>query len=172
MGDHLESGTASFLKEAGVEVREVADLTGTLICWRACKNTSSLYFRRQPRPKAFPGRPQRCRAVRIPLIDMVVCNLYPFEAVAARGSDLETLLEKYRIGGVTLIAPQPRITTRSFSSRTRRTTIKFSRRCTGRKRDTPDETGIALKAFSATASYDASIVSRISRESRNRRSSR
>jgi phosphoribosylaminoimidazolecarboxamide formyltransferase/IMP cyclohydrolase len=35
--------------------------------------------------------------------DLVVCNLYPFETVTARGADLETALENIDIGGPNMI---------------------------------------------------------------------
>ncbi len=36
----------------------------------------------------------------IPLIDVVVCTLYPFEETAEKGADLDHLIEKIDIGGV------------------------------------------------------------------------
>ncbi len=32
-------------------------------------------------------------------IDLLVCNLYPFEATVARGADFETTIENIDIGG-------------------------------------------------------------------------
>ena len=40
---------------------------------------------------------------KISLIDIVVCNLYPFWAAASKGVDLESLIEEIDIGGPSLI---------------------------------------------------------------------
>jgi phosphoribosylaminoimidazolecarboxamide formyltransferase / IMP cyclohydrolase len=40
---------------------------------------------------------------RIELVDMVVCNLYPFESVTEQGADLKTALENIDVGGPNMI---------------------------------------------------------------------
>lgn len=99
-------GTSKLLKDSGVEVTDVSSVTD--------------------HPEVFDGRVKTLHpAIHAPIlargnnpddintlsnlgyprIDMVVVNLYPFEEVAARGSDveMEELIEMVDIGGPTLI---------------------------------------------------------------------
>jgi phosphoribosylaminoimidazolecarboxamide formyltransferase/IMP cyclohydrolase len=43
------------------------------------------------------------QAHKFPLIQVVVCNLYPFQAAVAKGADLPHAVEEIDIGGVTLL---------------------------------------------------------------------
>lgn len=98
------SGTAKRLREAGIEVVEVSDLTGYPHMLGGRVKTLH--------PAIFGGILARrhlnkdlsdVEEFNIPLIDMVVCNLYPFEEAARKESELDELLENIDIGGVTLI---------------------------------------------------------------------
>ncbi|MDG6223170.1 MAG: IMP cyclohydrolase [Candidatus Bathyarchaeota archaeon] len=40
---------------------------------------------------------------KIDTVDLVVCNLYPFEEVTKKGADIKTALENIDVGGVTMI---------------------------------------------------------------------
>lgn len=160
------SGTARFLKEAGVEVREVADLTGYphMLGGRVKTLHPSIFGGILAR-RHFQEDLNDVERFGIPLIDMVVCNLYPFEAVARNGSDLETLLENIDIGGVTLIRAAAKNYHQVILLTDPKDYNKILEEMHAEGNVTlPTRQELALKGFSATASYDASIVTGISRE--------
>lgn len=98
-------GTAKILKEKGIEIREVADYTGfpEMLDGRV----KTLH------PKIHGGllalrdneiHLKKLKEQGIELIDMVVVNLYPFEAaISKEGISLEEAIENIDIGGPTLI---------------------------------------------------------------------
>src|ERR1700685_162020 len=97
-------GTARALESAGVLVREVSELTGfpemldgrlKTIHPRVAGGVLAI--------RANPEHMQSLEAHQIPLIDMVVVNLYQFEKVAAKqGVPLSELIANIDIGGPTL----------------------------------------------------------------------
>ncbi|HCD71956.1 bifunctional phosphoribosylaminoimidazolecarboxamide formyltransferase/IMP cyclohydrolase [Thermovirga lienii] len=98
------SGTAKHLAASGVSVKEVADLTGYphMLGGRVKTLHPSIIGGILAR-RHFQEDLNDVETFNIPLIDMVICNLYPFERAWEEGADLENLLENIDIGGVTLI---------------------------------------------------------------------
>src|ERR1019366_7815554 len=98
-------GTARALHEGGVAVREVSEVTGfpEMLDGRL----KTINPRIAGGVLAMRGKPEHMQAIAehgIPAIDMVVVNLYAFEAVAAKpGVTLHELIENVDIGGPTLI---------------------------------------------------------------------
>ena len=98
-------GTARLLREAGIAVRDVSDLTGwpEMLGGRVKtlhpKVHGGILFRR-----GDAGDRQQTAEHKIAPIDLVVVNLYPFEATAAK-PDLtpEELIENIDIGGPTMV---------------------------------------------------------------------
>jgi len=97
-------GSAKALTEAGVRVTEVADYTGFPEMMDGRVKTLQ--------PKIHGGILARrdladhAKAMAdhgIQPIDLVVINLYPFEATVAKGADFETSIENIDIGGPALI---------------------------------------------------------------------
>lgn len=160
------SGTATALRSAGLEIKEVADLTGYphMLGGRVKTLHPSIFGGILAR-RHFEEDLNDVERFGIPLIDMVVCNLYPFEAVSRKGADLETLLENIDIGGVTLIRAaaknyhqvilltDPTDYAKALDELTTDGNVSLKTR-----------QEFALKGFAATASYDASIYTGISRE--------
>ncbi len=160
------SGTAEFLRQEGIEVTEVSELTGYphLLGGRVKTLHPSIIggilARRQ--------EPQDLRDVQsfeIPLVDIVVCNLYPFEETAAGGADLDLLLENIDIGGVTLI----RAAAKNFRDVVCIVDPSDYAAVIDEIRAQGDVTlrmkeKLALKAFSSTCWYDAAIFFGLSRE--------
>jgi len=98
-------GTARLLKENGVQVREVSELTGfpEILGGRVKtlhpKVHGGILARRED-----PEHMSQAEELGIELIDMVVVNLYPFESTALKpGVGLEELMENIDIGGPTMI---------------------------------------------------------------------
>src|SRR6202165_6005153 len=98
-------GTSKLLREVGVTVRDVSDFTGwpEMLGGRVKtlhpKVHGGLLFRRN-----HPEDQKQAKEHGIAPIDLVVVNLYPFEATAAR-KDLtaEDLIENIDIGGPTML---------------------------------------------------------------------
>ena len=91
-------------------------------------------------------------------IDMVVCNLYPFEAVTEQGADLKTALENIDIGGPNMI----RAAAKNFEN----VVVIVNPRRYGqilseikKNGDVSAETrkALAVEAFKTTAQYDRAI---------------
>lgn len=98
-------GTARLLREAGVPVRDVSEVTGfpEMLDGRVKtmhpKITGAILAVREN-----PGHMAALREHGIEPIDMVVVNLYQFEKIAARtDATLEELIENIDIGGPTMI---------------------------------------------------------------------
>ncbi|NLO55921.1 MAG: bifunctional phosphoribosylaminoimidazolecarboxamide formyltransferase/IMP cyclohydrolase PurH, partial [Thermovirga sp.] len=98
------SGTARHIREAGVPVKEVEDLTGyPHMLGGRVKTLHPSVFGGILARRHFEGDKADVEKFGIPMIDMVVCNLYPFQETLKKGTSLEELLENIDIGGVTLI---------------------------------------------------------------------
>jgi phosphoribosylaminoimidazolecarboxamide formyltransferase/IMP cyclohydrolase len=97
-------GTAAFLKEKGIEVIVVESIT---------EYPSILSGRvKTLHPKVFGGILARSseaqdavelKKFNIPVIDLVVVDLYPFEETVAAGGTEQEIIEKIDIGGISLI---------------------------------------------------------------------
>ena len=97
-------GTEAFIREQGVDVIPVEDLTSypSILGGRV----KTLH------PKVFGGilarRPladdqQQLAQYEIPEIDLVIVDLYPFEETVASGAAAQDIIEKIDIGGISLI---------------------------------------------------------------------
>src|SRR5579883_1924235 len=94
-------GTAKMIRDAGIPVQDVAEVTGfpEMLDGRV----KTMHPRIAAGMLAIRGRADHMQALaehKIQPIDMVVVNLYRFEEVAARpGAHLEELIENIDIGG-------------------------------------------------------------------------
>jgi len=93
-------GTARALKEAGLDVKDVADLTGypemmdgRVKTLHPAIHGGLLYLRDNDQHKADAAQHG------IEAIDLVYINLYPFEATVASGADFETMAAASGRGG-------------------------------------------------------------------------
>ncbi|MFA5121699.1 bifunctional phosphoribosylaminoimidazolecarboxamide formyltransferase/IMP cyclohydrolase [Zavarzinia sp.] len=97
-------GTAKTLRDAGLRVIDVAEHTGSpeILDGRVKtlhpKVHGGLLGRRD-----LPEHVAQMQEHGISNIDLVVVNLYPFEATVARGADFETTIENIDIGGPAMI---------------------------------------------------------------------
>ena len=97
-------GTAALLRDAGLAVRDVADVTGfpemmdgRVKTLHPAVHGGLLALRDDPAHRAA------MEAHGIGAIDLLVVNLYPFEATVARGADYAEAVENIDIGGPAMI---------------------------------------------------------------------
>jgi phosphoribosylaminoimidazolecarboxamide formyltransferase/IMP cyclohydrolase len=159
-------GTAKLLREANVPVRDVSEFTGSpeMLGGRVKtlhpKVHGGLLFRRN-----LPEDQKQATEHGIAPIDLVVVNLYPFEATAAK-KDLiaEELIENIDIGGPTML----RSAAKNFESVTVITDPADYDRVAKElesSRDTSLATrlDLARKVFATTARYDGMIATELER---------
>src|SRR5689334_17311021 len=157
-------GTARMIRESGVPVKDVSEVTGfpEMLDGRV----KTLHPKISGGILAIRQREEHMQALRdheIQPVDMVVVNLYRFEEVAAKaGARLEELIENIDIGGPTMIraaaknyqdvaivvspADYPAITAELKQNGELSRETKWK---------------LAQKAFRTTADYDAAISARL-----------
>ncbi len=97
-------GTSAMLREAGLTVRDVADLTGFPEMMDG--RVKTLHPKVHGGLLALRDNPTHVAAMDahgIEPIDLLVVNLYPFEATVAKGADYDTCVENIDIGGPAMI---------------------------------------------------------------------
>jgi phosphoribosylaminoimidazolecarboxamide formyltransferase/IMP cyclohydrolase len=158
-------GTAKQLRDAGVPVRDVSEVTGfpEMLDGRV----KTIHPRIAAGVLAIRERPEHMQALAahdIPLIDMVVVNLYAFEKVAAKpGVEVPELIENIDIGGPTLIRAAAKnyqdvavvVSPEDYSA------ILEEMKSGGGSLSLATHWRLARKAFSLTASYDRAISARL-----------
>ena len=97
-------GSAKSLRDAGLKVVEVSDHTGfpEIMDGRVKTLQPSIHGGILAR-RTDAGHQKAMSDHKIAGIDLVVVNLYPFEATVARGADFPTCVENIDIGGPALI---------------------------------------------------------------------
>jgi len=159
-------GTARLLREAGITVRDVADLTGwpEMLGGRVKtlhpKVHGGILFRR-----GDSGDQKQTAEHQIAPIDLVVVNLYPFEATAAKpGLTPEELIENIDIGGPTMV----RSAAKNFAS-VAVVTDPADYAAVAAEISARGEVSLstrlelARKAFALTARYDGKIATELER---------
>jgi phosphoribosylaminoimidazolecarboxamide formyltransferase / IMP cyclohydrolase len=160
-------GTAAAIKAAGLAVRDVSELTGfpEMMDGRV-KTLHPKVHGGLLAIRGDEGHEAAAREHRIVPIDLLVVNLYPFEATVAKGAAYDDCIENIDVGGpamirgaaknhdsVTVIV-EPGDYGRVLSELTANngaTTLTLRK-------------GLAAKAFARTAAYDAAISNWFARE--------
>lgn len=159
-------GTAQVLREAGLPVRDIADLTGSPEMLDGRVKTlhpvvhGGILHRR--------GDPEHVAAVErhgIAPIDMVVVNLYAFEKSAARpGVELPELMENIDIGGPSMLRSAAKnfedVAVVSSAGQYEALALEMQEKG-GLSAET--RWRLAREAFATTAAYDAAIASTLER---------
>jgi phosphoribosylaminoimidazolecarboxamide formyltransferase/IMP cyclohydrolase len=160
-------GTYRTLREAGVPVREVSDLTQfpEMLDGRV----KTIHPRVAGGVLAIRSNPEHMKSIRehgIPTIDMVVVNLYQFEKIAADpDATVADLIENIDIGGPTMI----RAAAKNYQDVAVVTLpadyepLLHELRDSGGALSLATHWQLAQRAFSTTAKYDRAISSRLTR---------
>ena len=160
-------GTAKQLRDSGIAVRDISELTGfpEMLDGRVKtlhpKVHGGILHRRED-----SGHVAAVAEHGIPAIDMVVVNLYAFEKTAAKpGVQFEELIENIDIGGPSMI--------RSAAKNFQDVAVVISPADYGAIAEEMTRTGgglsretkwrLAQKAFATTAAYDSAIASTLER---------
>ncbi len=158
-------GTAKMLREAGIPVRDVSEVTGfpEMLDGRV----KTLHPKIAGGVLAIRGNPEHMRALAahgIPPIDLVVVNLYAFEKAAAReGISVPELIENIDIGGPSLI----RAAAKNFQdvavvvSPGEYPAVLNEMRERGGELSLKTRWRLARQAFQLTADYDRAISNRL-----------
>ncbi len=148
-------GTAKALREAGLEVLDVSDLTGFPEMMDG--RVKTLHPKVHGGLLAVRDNPEHVAAMEthgIGAIDLVVANLYPFAETVTRGANREEVIENIDIGGPSMVRAAAKnhahvaIVTdpRDYADVSNaETTLEVRKR-------------LAAKAYALTAQYDATIA--------------
>jgi len=164
-------GTAKLLREQGIKVRDISDLTGfpEMLDGRVKtlhpKVHGGILHRRD-----VAGHRAAVEEHGIPPIDMVVVNLYAFEQTAAKpGVNFEEIIENIDIGGPSMV----RSAAKNFhdvaivTSPSDYTAIAEEMKASGGTLSLETKWRLAQKAFATTAAYDSAIASTLPKLSPN-----
>ena len=155
-------GTAKTLRDAGLKVMDISDLTGFPEMMDGRVKTLH--------PKVHGGllavrdnaeHAASMKAHDISAIDLVVVNLYPFAATVAKGADRDEIIENIDIGGPSMVRSAAKnhqfvtiltdpadydVLIAEMEEQDGATSLEFRR-------------AMAAKAYAATAAYDSMIAS-------------
>jgi phosphoribosylaminoimidazolecarboxamide formyltransferase / IMP cyclohydrolase len=155
-------GTARSLREAGVKVKDVSELTGfpEMLDGRVKTLHPRVHGGILGRPTEEHERQMREHGIEP--IDLVVVNLYPFRETVARGASFEDVIENIDIGGPAMV--------RSAAKNHERVTVLVDPADYDRVLAQIESTGavsqslrfeLCCKAFAHTAAYDGAIASHL-----------
>jgi len=160
-------GTAKLLRDSGITVQDISDLTGfpEMLDGRV----KTLHPKVHGGILHMRGKPEHREAVAehgIQPIDMVVVNLYAFEKTAAKpGVHFEDIIENIDIGGPSMV----RSAAKNFqdvaivTSPADYEAIAQEMESSGGSLSLATKWRLAQKAFATTAAYDSAIASTLER---------
>jgi phosphoribosylaminoimidazolecarboxamide formyltransferase / IMP cyclohydrolase len=157
-------GTARTLRDAGMAVLDVSDITGFPEMMDG--RIKTLHPKIHGALLGLRDKEEHAAAMRahgIEPIDLVVVNLYPFEQTVMRGAPITEIIEQIDIGGPAMIrsaAKNWKDVAVIVSSEHYQPILDELRRQTGALSKTT-RLKLARQAFSRTASYDAMISSQL-----------
>ena len=157
---YATGGTRAYLRDAGIDARDVEELTGypSLFGGRV-KTLHPNVFGGILKDRDDPAHRAEAERHGIPTISTVVVNLYPFEAtVATEGATLQEAIEQIDIGGVALLRASAKnyahVTVLSDPSQYDAFVVALD----GGGFDDSARRRLATRAFERTAEYDSAIA--------------
>src|SRR5215216_2994306 len=153
-------GTATALRSAGLDVTEVSKLTGSpeILDGRVKSLHPLIHAALLAKPDE-PAHQDSLHTLGIEPIDLLVVNLYPFEATVGSGASVEDCLENIDIGGPAMIragAKNHRAVAVVTDPDDYSPVLAEMRAGSGLLSEAT-KVRLAAKAFSRTAAYDAAI---------------
>lgn len=160
-------GTLQALRDAGLEARDVSDVTGFPEMMDG--RVKTLHPRVHGGLLARRNRDDDLASMEehgIPQIDLLMVNLYPFEETSKSGAEINACIEKIDVGGPAMIRAAAKNHAHVAVCTDMRDLDKVLE-----SMDTHDGSTdlrirrhLAAKAFGRTAAYDAAIAERLTRE--------
>ncbi len=148
-------GTAKALRDAGLDVRDISDLTGfpEMMDGRV-KTLHPVVHGGLLAVRDDPAHVAAMQEHGIGAIDLVVVNLYPFEATVAKGAARDEIVENIDIGGPSMVrsAAKNHAFVAIVTDPADYTLVALG------STTLADRRRLAAKAFAATAAYDAAIA--------------
>ncbi len=160
-------GTQQFISGLGIPVVPVEDITSyPSILGGRVKTLHPKVFGGILARRGDAGDIEQMGQYEIPAIDMVIVDLYPFEATVASGADDQEIIEKIDIGGISLI----RAAAKNFSdvlvvsSMEQYTRVEQLLRDNGCATSYEDRQRFAAMAFDISSHYDTAIFNHLNKE--------
>jgi phosphoribosylaminoimidazolecarboxamide formyltransferase/IMP cyclohydrolase len=152
-------GTAKTLRQAGLDVRDVADVTGAPEMLGGRVKTLHPAIHAGILARDIPKDRSDLAARDFEMIDLVVCNLYPFqETVAQKGVTVEGAVEQIDIGGVTLLRAAAKNFSRVIVVCTPADYDEVLAGLRAGEMGLDERRRLATKAFAHTRDYDTAIA--------------
>ncbi|MDP5280538.1 bifunctional phosphoribosylaminoimidazolecarboxamide formyltransferase/IMP cyclohydrolase [Sphingomonas sp. DG1-23] len=148
-------GTAKALRDAGLAVADISDLTGFPEMMDG--RVKTLHPKVHGGLLAVRGNPEHLASMAehdIGAIDLVVVNLYPFAQTVARGAGREEIIENIDIGGPSMV----RSAAKNHESVAILTDPADYPLVQGGSTTLDQRRKFAAKAYAATAAYDSAIA--------------
>lgn len=153
-------GTQEFIEKLGYQVTPVEKLTGFPSIFGGRVKTlhpaifGGILYRRED-----AGDLKQAAEYKIPPIDLVIVDLYPFEETVAKGGSEEDIIEKIDIGGISLIRGAAKnfndvIIVASRNQYGELQQLLETKKCST---DQSDRRHFAAMAFDVTSHYDSAI---------------
>ena len=154
-------GTAKSLREAGLTVLDVSELTGFPEMMDG--RVKTLHPKVHGGLLAVRDDPEHARAMSehgIGAIDLVVVNLYPFQQTVAKGAGRDEIIENIDIGGPSMVrsAAKNHAYVTILTDPADYAGLLAELAETGGATRMDFRRAMAAKAFAATAAYDAAIA--------------
>ena len=160
-------GTRSFIEGLGYECEAVEDLTGyPSIFGGRVKTLHPKVFGGILNRRDDEGDRKQAAEFEIPSIDLVIVDLYPFEATVASGASDEDIIEKIDIGGISLI----RAAAKNWrdviivASKTQYAPLRDMLAAQGAESTAEQRRWFAKEAFAVSSSYDSAIFNYFDRQ--------
>ena len=155
-------GTKAFIEDLGLPVKAVEDLTGyPSILGGRVKTLHPKVFGGILSRRDYDGDIKQLKEYEIPEIDLVIVDLYPFEATVASGAKEQDIIEKIDIGGISLIRAAAKnykdvIIVPSKAQYDELLTLLNNK---GAASEIEDRKKFAASAFAVSSHYDSAIYS-------------
>lgn len=160
-------GTRTFIRELGYDCDAVEDLTGyPSILGGRVKTLHPKVFGGILNRRENSGDQEQIAKYEIPPIDLVIVDLYPFEATVASGACDEDIIEKIDIGGISLIrgAAKNWRDVVIVASKNQYGPLRELLETQGAQTDAAQRRRFAKEAFSVSSRYDAAIFNYFDRD--------
>lgn len=153
-------GTKSFIESLGYSCQAVEDLTGyPSILGGRVKTLHPKVFGGILNRRENEGDRQQIAQYEIPEIDLVIVDLYPFEATVASGASDADIIEKIDIGGISLIrgAAKNYNDVVIVASKQQYAPLAEMLKASGAESTLEQRRWFAKEAFAVSSGYDAAI---------------